>query len=64
MDSFSTYLVRKSQGELDFVGSDISVAPSRQRRAEGGRLDAQGGTGDTKGVHGGDEWNGDAIEGE
>ena len=63
MDSFQTYLVRKSQGELDFVGSDVSVAPSAQGGAESGGLDPEGGTGDAKGVHGGNERDGDAIEG-
>jgi hypothetical protein len=45
------YLVRKRQRQLDLVRGDISVASTGKRSGESGRADAQGGAGDTEGVH-------------
>lgn len=45
------YLVRKGQRQLDLVRGDIGVASTGKGSSESGRADAQGGAGDTEGVH-------------
>lgn len=45
------YLVRKSQGKLDLVRGNISVASAGQRGGESSRASPEGSAGNTEGVH-------------
>jgi hypothetical protein len=57
------YLVRKSQGDLEFVGRNVGVAPSLERACNGCWAYPEGSSGDAEGAHDGWRVWEDAIAG-